>query len=124
MDNIIVTTQQKLGHETAPTDSHTPGPDGGYVPGRLAGYVWDGAAYCPDCASGVEIESPDGEGTIRMTHYPAFETDPNGFGVGIVNGSDEWDYPGAVCDVCHSYLDTNVLVYREGPGSDVYPDLV
>lgn len=117
MSDIIVVAATDIttdDAEVADTTRSTPGPDGGAVPGRCAGYVWDGAAYCPECAREVEAEAPDGDGTIPLSHYPAFETDPNGFGVGVIAGWDEWDYPGASCDVCLRRLDTNVLVYLDG----------
>jgi len=69
--------------QVAPTRRRTPGEGGGVVPGRLAGYTWDGAAYCPEC-----------------------------FGVGVVSGFDEADY-GFSCHICHRLLDTNVLVYDD-----------
>lgn len=106
--------------QIAPTRRSTPGPDGGHVPTGLAGYVWDGAAYCPECATDVMVENPDGDGETSVAEYPAYTddgdpaTDPNGFGVGVVSCSDEWDYLGASCHVCHRLLDTNILVYDGG----------
>jgi hypothetical protein len=99
--------------QIAPTRRSTPGPDGGIVPGRLAGYVWDGAAYCPECAADVDVPAPadDPRETIKMDKYPAFETDPNGFGVGTISGFDEWDAPGATCHECHRVLQTNIITY-------------
>jgi hypothetical protein len=98
--------------QVAPTRRRTPGEGGGVVPGRLAGYTWDGAAYCPECADDVTVPAPDGDGEIPMPEYPPFETDPNGFGVGVVSGFDEADY-GFSCHICHRLLDTNVLVYDD-----------
>jgi hypothetical protein len=92
----------------------TPGPNGGTVPTGCAGYTHDGAAYCPDCASEQTVVAPDGDGSIPMDHYPAFKTDPNGFGVGVLSRTDEWDYPGASCHVCHDRLQTRLLVYDDG----------
>lgn len=117
----VITAEETVPTEDdlAPTRSSTPGPDGGHVPGRLAGYTYDGAAYCPACAEDVEVETAEGE-TYTLDHFPAFDDDGNrvhdgsGFGVGIVSGTDEWDYPGASCHVCHRRLQTNVLVYDEG----------
>jgi len=109
--------------DLAPTRNHTPGETGGYVPQGLAGYVYNGACYCPECAFEVEIPTPDGDGETDIAHFPAFETNETGCGVGVLNCSSETDYPGDVCDVCHRTLDTNVLVYRDGPGSELYERL-
>jgi hypothetical protein len=98
----------------APTRSRTPGEGGGHVPGGLAGYTYDGAAYCPECAEEVRAECADDGETYTLARFPSDCHDPNGFGVGIVSCTDEWDYPGAACDVCHDLLDTNVLVYDDG----------
>lgn len=113
--------------QIAPRARGSGGPDGGVVPTGLAGYVWDGAAYCPECADDVEVELPDGDGSVPISEYPAFDddgdpvTDPNGFGVGTVSCSDEWDYPGASCHVCHRLLQTAILVYED---SGAHPDPV
>lgn len=123
--------------QIAPTRRRTPGPDGGHVPTGLAGYTWDGAAYCPECAEDVYVtigglpdegalegvpvkEDDDGEPAVPLSHYPAYDasgnpmTDPNGFGVGVISCTDETDYPGGSCFVCHRRLQTNVLVYDGG----------
>jgi len=97
--------------DVAGTRRSTPGPDGGIVPGRLAGYAYDGAHYCPACAAETTAPAPDGDREIPIAEYPAFETDPYGFGVGIVSGTDEIDYGGS-CHVCHKLLDTNVILYE------------
>lgn len=115
MESMTVVTASRWAEahdstEVAPTRRRTPGPDGGIVPGRLAGYVYDGAHYCAECATDATAPAPDGDGEIPIAEYPAFETDGRGFGVGIVSGTDEIDYGGA-CTVCHRLLDTNVLLY-------------
>lgn len=100
--------------QIAPTRRGTPGEGGGVVPTGLAGYTYDGAAYCPECARDVEVTSGgDGE-TYNVATFPADHHDKRGFGVGIVSCTDEWDHPGAACDVCHKTLRTNILVYDEG----------
>jgi len=93
---------------------------GGAWPGRAAGYTYDGAAYCLDCATDVRIECADDGETYTMPEFPAFGHDPNGFGVGVVGVSAEWDYPGASCHVCHDRLNTNLLVY-DGHGAHPRP---
>lgn len=110
---IITPEQYRDDDQIAPTMSRTPGDGGGYVPSRLAGYVYDGAAYCPACASDVTVTSADDDETYTLERFPAFDHDSNGFGVGIVSGTDEWDYPGATCHVCSRTLQTNVLVYEQ-----------
>lgn len=111
--------------QIAPTRRSTPGDGGGIVPGGLAGYTHDGAAYCPECAGEVEATTTDGD-TYTLDHFPAFHddgspvTDEHGFGVGIVSCTDEWDYPGATCHECGLILDTNILVYDEG-GAHPHP---
>lgn len=97
--------------DLAPTTAGTPGPDGGLVPGRCVGYVYDGAAFCPECAAEIDVPTADGE-TYKMDHYPADTWDGRGFGVGVLSGFDEWDEPGASCDVCHRRLQTNIIRYE------------
>lgn len=119
--------------DVAPTKRSTPH---GSLPGGVAGYTWDGAAYCVGCAPDVTIPfngtvSPeaeaehdhddDGNLLIPMPQFPPGAHDPRGFGVGVVEGTDEWDYPGATCHECGDVLDTNVLVYDEG---GAHPDPV
>ena len=100
----------------APTRRSTPGEGGGHVPTGLAGYVYDGAVYCPECAKEVEIECADDGETYTIARFPSHSHDPNGFGVGIVSCTDETDYGGDSCRVCHRLLDTNILVYDDqGP---------
>lgn len=99
--------------ELAPTRRSTPGSQGGFVPGRLAGYTHDGEAYCPECADDIHIANPDGVGDTRMSEYPAFETDPNGFGVGVLSGFSEADAPGLSCGVCLRRLQTNIIHYDD-----------
>ena len=102
--------------DLAPTRRGTPGEGGGVVPTGLAGYVYDGAAYCPECAESAETRpcSADGE-TYTVARFPSGGHDEAGFGVGIVSCTDESDYPGDSCFICHRRLDTNVLVYDDGP---------
>lgn len=110
---IVTAEEYAAAHEeteVAGTRRRTPGPDGGIVPGRLAGYTHNGAHYCPECATETTATAPDGESEIPIAEYPAFETAPNGTGVGVVSGTAEIDYGGA-CDVCHKLLDTNILLY-------------
>lgn len=101
--------------DLAPTRRGTPGEGGGVVPTGLAGYTYDGAAYCPECAESAETRpcAADGD-TYTVARFPSGEHDESGFGVGVVSCTDEWDYPGASCDICHKRLDTNVLVYDSG----------
>lgn len=86
------------------------GESGGIVPGRCAGYTYDGAAYCPACAEEVEVTASDGT-TYQMDHFPNGTWDSGGFGVGVLSGFDEWDEPGATCHVCHKRLRTNIIRY-------------
>ena len=103
--------------EIASTTRRTYGKDGGIVPGRCAGYTYDGAAYCPACAAEIDVPTADSD-SYKMDHYPAFDdegrsiTDGRGFGVGVISGFDEWDSPGASCDVCMRRLDTNIIEYE------------
>lgn len=111
---ILTPDEYREDSDIAPTRRRTPGDGGGHVPCGLAGYTYDGAAYCPDCATDAETRpcAADGE-TYTVARFPAGETDTEGFGVGVISGTDEWDYPGAACDCCHRTLDTNVLVYEQ-----------
>ncbi|UBF22794.1 hypothetical protein M1M38_gp101 [Halorubrum tailed virus 27] len=97
--------------DLAPTTRRTYGPSGGIVPGYCAGYVYDGAAFCPECAAEIDVPTADGE-SHKMDAYPADATDGHGFGVGVISGFDEWDEPGASCDVCHRRLRTNIIRYE------------
>ena len=103
--------------DLAPTRASTPGPSGGYVPGRCVGYVYDGAAYCVECAAEIEIDTADGE-TYKMDHFPAYDddgrpvTDGRGFGVGVLSGFDETDEPGDSCFCCHRRIQTNIIRYE------------
>lgn len=120
MPVIAILQASDVTDDVAGTRRRTPGGGGGVVPGRVAGYTHDGAAYCPGCAESVEVACVgDGE-TYTLDHFPAHGHDPSGFGVGVVSGTGEWDYPGAACDVCHTTLDTNILVYDEG-GAHPHP---
>jgi len=111
------TTEEDGSNETelAPTRRATPSApdrdDGGLVPGRLAGYVYDGAAYCPECAEDVEVTDADGK-SYSVATFPADKTDGRGFGVGVISGIDEWDAPGPSCTVCHRKLDVNLIKYE------------
>jgi hypothetical protein len=72
--------------------------------------VYDGAAFCPVCAAEIDVPTADGE-NFKMDHYPAETWDGRGFGVGVLSGFDETDYPGDSCDVCHRRLRTNIIHY-------------
>lgn len=98
--------------DMAITTARTYGRDGGIVPGRCAGYTYDGAAYCPACAEEIDVPTADGE-TYKMDHYPAETWDENGFGVGVISGFSEWDAPGASCDCCFKRLNTNIIHYED-----------
>lgn len=99
--------------ETAPTTRRTYGEGGGIVPGRCAGYTYDGACYCTDCASEVVVLTAGGD-EYPMDHYPAFDddghpvTDGHGFGVGVLSGFSETDH-GDSCTVCFRRLQTTVI---------------
>lgn len=103
--------------QLAGTTGRTYGKGGGMVPGRCAGYTYDGACYCPDCASDFDVPTADGE-TFKMDHYPAYDddghpvTDGRGFGVGVLSKFDETDFPGDSCDVCHLRLQTTIIRYE------------
>lgn len=74
---------------------------GQHVPYGLAG-------FCPDDAEVVCIECHDED--CDDTDSPIF--------------SDmEADYPGLSCDDCGRYLDTRLLVYRQGPGSELWDEV-
>ncbi|QCC48107.1 hypothetical protein [Halobellus limi] len=100
--------------ERAETTRRTYGIDGGIVPGRCAGYAYDGETYCPACAAEIDVTTADGD-TYKMDHFPAYDddgrtiTDGRGFGVGVISGFDEFEYPGGSCGVCLRRLDTNIL---------------
>lgn len=84
---------------------------------RTAGFTYDGAAYCPACAEDVTV-TINGE---TMTMPEAAEvrgTDENGFGVGLVQTSSEWDAPGASCTVCHDRLATRLIHYDDNVVAD------
>ena len=114
--NLIDEYNVETKDDLAPTIRRTYGPSGGIVPGYCAGYVYDGAAFCPECAAEIDVPTADGE-TYKMDHYPAYDdegrtiTDGRGFGVGVLSGFDEWDAPGASCDVCSRRLRTNIIHY-------------
>lgn len=118
----ILPADRVAGPDTTVADTRrrTPGEGGGIVPARLAGYVYDGAAYCPGCAEEVTVESADDGETYTLARFPDGHHDAGGFGVGIVTGTSEWDYPGATCHECGALLDTNVLVYDDG-GAHPHP---
>lgn len=97
--------------QIANTTRRTYGESGGYVFGRCAGYTYDGAAYCPDCAADIEVPTSDGD-SFKMNEYPADTWDGRGFGVGVVSGMSEWDAPGPSCDVCHLRLDVTTIEYE------------
>jgi hypothetical protein len=107
--------------DLAPAARRTPGESGGYVPGGLAGYVYDGEAYCPECAGDIEVVSADDGEQYTVESLPAGHHDSNGFGVGVVACTDEFDYPGASCGSCLRRLQTNVLIYDDG---GAHPDPV
>lgn len=121
MPVIAVLPADEVADDVAPTTRSTPGEGGGHVPYGCAGYVYDGAAYCPECAAEANTRpcAADGE-TYTVATFPANEHDVDGFGVGVVDGMDEWDYPGASCHICHTTLDTNVLIYDDG-GAHPWP---
>lgn len=93
--------------ELAPTRRSYGGPDGGYVPGRLAGFTYNGDTYCPDCADDIHVEFPSGE--YPMSAAPAFETDETGTGVASLSGFAEALEPGHSCGVCFRRLQTNII---------------
>jgi hypothetical protein len=41
----------------------------------------------------------------------------------MINGCEEWDYPGYACEECRRYLDVLLLVYPDGPGDHLYEEL-
>jgi hypothetical protein len=94
--------------DLAPTTARCYGPSGGYVPYRCAGYTYNGAAYCVECAAEIEVTDSDGE-TWKIDHFPDETWDEYGFGVGVLSGASETEYPGDSCDVCHRRLPTNIL---------------
>lgn len=80
--------------------------------GRIAGYAYNGAAYCCACAEDVEVTV--GGDTVAMPEAADRDAhDDHGFGVGYVRTTTEWDAPGAVCDVCLDTLPTRVIHYDE-----------
>jgi len=80
--------------------------------GDIAGYVYNGAAYCTLCAEDVDV-TVGGE-TVPMPEAAERDAwDDAGFGVGYVRTSSEWDAPGATCDLCHLRLPTRVIHYDD-----------
>lgn len=93
MSDMQITTHDALDNDHKGTKSTL---NGKSVPYGFAGYVPQdsGFAVCHECAH---------------EHYSdELETDTGG----LVYGNDEWDFPGAVCEECRTYLDTYLLVYR------------
>jgi hypothetical protein len=83
---------------------HSPsrmGYDGTHAPYGYAGFiVGECTVVCVECHD-LESDSTDS---------PIF-------------GNDESDYPGLWCHDCERPLDTYLLVYRSGPGSELWDEL-
>lgn len=92
MSDIIVTTHETLGNEHIATRSKAP-ITGNHVPYGLAGIVEGATVLCVECANARQLRDDEGEQSA-------------------IFGDSEWDYPGAICDDCEGYLDTNLLVYK------------
>jgi len=75
--------------------------DGKHVPGGCAGFVVEECTVlCHECYDATEYDDAD-----------------------IIMGWSEWDYPGYPCEHCNRWLDVRLLVYPNGPGSEVYDTL-
>jgi len=85
--------------------------------GRTAGYAYNGAAYCPSCAEDREV-TIGGETMSMPDASEVRATDENGFGVGLIQCSSEWDAPGASCTVCHDRLATRLIHYDDNQAAD------
>jgi len=71
--------------------------DGSYFPTGCAGWVHDETVItCARCAGDYVRENGD----------PIF-------------GDSEWDYPGYTCSTCDQWLDVSLLIYDQGPGSEL-----
>jgi hypothetical protein len=94
MGVVAVIDHSQTEMEAAERETHTPD---GYAPYGVAGYiVGECTVVCAGCVG--EEEREDG--------HPIF-------------GNEEVDYPGACCEDCQRPLDTNLLVYDSGPGSEI-----
>lgn len=86
-------------------------PDG-YVPGSVAGYiVGECDVICTDCGR----DDPD------VKSHPD-DTEPHEYSYSYIGCWEEWDHPGAICEYCNLKLDTAILVYENGPGSEHYQE--
>jgi len=75
--------------------------DGKQVPGGCAGFVvHECTVLCHECYDATQYDDAD-----------------------MIMGWDEWDYPGYTCEDCNRWLDVRLLVYPNGPGSEVYDTL-
>jgi hypothetical protein len=94
MSVIAVIPATETDREVAPTASRH---QGKHVPYGLAGViVGTCTVLCPEC---MPEELPEDHGRIF--------------------GNEETDFPGLTCEECDRILDTALLIYESGPGSQV-----
>jgi hypothetical protein len=71
--------------------------DGQHAPYGYAGFlVQDATIVCPDCIRDDEVDDAH-----------------------AIFGDVETDFPGMFCEGCDRQLDTRLLVYESGPGSEL-----
>lgn len=98
MSDLKVTTARDTPHEVVRAKSRH---DGKHVPYGCAGFVVNECTVvCHECLDPAEHEDPH-----------------------MIMGNSEWDYPGHPCYECNRYLDVYLLVYPDGPGSQVYDEV-
>lgn len=98
MPVVAVIPASESEYETAPSVMRY---DGDHAPYGYAGFLVDECTVvCPECHR-------EGE---ESTDSPIF-------------GNTESDYPGLHCAECDRILDTDLLLYESGPGSEVVEDI-
>jgi len=97
MPVIGFTTATEAHDDLAPSTSRV---DGKYVPYGAVAFIVDGChVVCPDCATDDEQETGS-----------------------VIFGDTEWDYPGYTCEECNRWIRGTLLVYENGPGSQLAED--
>jgi len=97
MTIIGFTSAVEAHEEVAPSTSRV---DGKHVPyGAVAFFVGECTVTCPECTPEEGRESGN-----------------------IIFGDVEWDYPGYTCEECGRWIRGTLLVYENGPGSELDED--